>query len=175
MGNYVGVTEDPRDVYGKVMSIPDETMMTYFRLLTPHHADEFARMDEDLASGAVSPRDLKARLAREIITRLRGAEAAAAAEDHFDRVFRRHEAAEDLQELALEPADEEESGDVFLPAVMERWFGQTRSEWRRRIQQGGVSLDGEPLTSLAVPAAALAGRRLKAGKSAQVQGIIKGL
>ena len=174
-GNYVGVTEDPRDVYGKVMSIPDETMMTYFRLLTGHHADELARLDADLASGAVSPRDLKARLAREIITRLRGAAAAAAAEDHFDRVFRRHEAAEDLRELALEPADVEQSGDVFLPAVMERWFGQTRSEWRRRLQQGGVSLDGEALTSLAVPAAALSGRRLKAGKSAQVQGLIKGL
>ena len=174
-GNYVGVTEDPRDVYGKVMSIPDETMMTYFRLLTPHHADEFARMDQDLASAAVSPRDLKARLAREIITRLRGAAAAAAAEDHFDRVFRRHEAAEDLQELALAPADVEDGGQVFLPAVLERWFGQTRSEWRRRIQQGGVSLDGEPLTSLAVPAAQLAGRRLKAGKSAASQGLIKGL
>ena len=174
-GNYIGVTEDARDQYGKVMSIPDETMMTYYRLLTPHHADEFARMDEELASGAVNPRDLKARLAREIITRLRGAEAAAAAEEHFDRVFRRHEAAEDLQELLLEPADVEERGDVFLPAVMERWFGQTRSEWRRRIQQGGVSLDGEPLTQLALPAAALAGRRLKAGKSAKVQGLIKGL
>jgi tyrosyl-tRNA synthetase len=174
-GNYVGVTEDPRDVYGKVMSIPDETMMTYFRLLTPHHADEFTRMDEDLASGAVSPRDLKARLAREIITRLRGAETAAAAEDHFDRVFRRHEAGEDLQELALEPADVEESGDVFLPAVMERWFGQTRSEWRRRLQQGGVSLDGGAAASHAGPPVAQGGRRLKAGKSAQVQGIIKGL
>ncbi len=174
-GNYIGVTEDPRDQYGKIMSIPDETMMTYFRLLTPHHADELARMDEELAGGAVNPRDLKARLAREIITRLRGAEAAAAAEEHFDRVFRRHEAAADLQELALEPADLGESGDVFLPAVMERWFGQTRSEWRRRIQQGGVSLDGETLTELAVPAAALAGRRLKAGKSAKVQGLIKGL
>ena len=174
-GNYIGVTEDPRDQYGKIMSIPDATMMKYFRLLTPHHADEFARMDEELASGAVNPRDLKARLAREIITRLRGAEAAAAAEEHFERVFRRHEAADDLQELALRPSDLEDGGDVFLPAVMERWFGQTRSEWRRRIQQGGVSLDGEPLTSLAVPAAALAGRRLKAGKSAKVQGLIKGL
>ena len=174
-GNYIGVTEDPRDVYGKVMSIPDETMMTYFRLLTRHHAEEFARLDADLADGAVNPRDLKARLAREIITRLRGADAATAAEDHFDRVFRRHEAAEDVQELQLVQADVEESGDVFLPAVMERWFGQTRSEWRRRIQQGGVSLDGEPLTSLALPAAALAGRRIKAGKSAQVQGRITGV
>jgi len=174
-GNYIGVTEDPRDQYGKVMSIPDETMMKYFRLLTPHHADELARMDEELASGAVNPRDLKARLAREIITRLRGAAAAAAAEEHFDRVFRRHEAAEDLRDLALEPADVGDGGDVFVPAVLERWFGQTRSEWRRRIQQGGVSLDGEPLTQLAVPAAALAGRRLKAGKSAKVQGLVKGL
>jgi tyrosyl-tRNA synthetase len=174
-GNYIAVTEDARDQYGKVMSIPDETMMTYFRLLTPHHADEFSRMEVELASGAVNPRDLKARLAREIITRLRGAGTAAAAEEHFDRVFRRHEAADDLQVLALEPADLEATGDVFLPAVMERWFGETRSEWRRRIQQGGVSLDGEPLTRLAVPAADLAGRRLKAGKSAKVQGLIHGL
>jgi len=171
-GNYVGVTEDPRDMYGKVMSIPDETMMTYFRLLTPHHADEFTALERDLESGAVSPRDLKARLAREIITRLRGAEAAAAAEDHFDRVFRRHEAAGDLRELALEAGDVEDGGQVFVPAVLERWFGQSRSEWRRRIQQGGVSLDGEPLTSLAVPAAELAGRRIKAGKAAGLQGLI---
>lgn len=174
-GNYIGVTEDPRDVYGKVMSIPDDVMMTYFRLLTPHHADELRRLESDYESGAVNPRDLKARLAREIIARLRGADAAAAAEDHFDRVFRRHEAAADLQKLVLQPSDVEDGGQVFLPAVLERWFGQTRSEWRRRIQQGGVSLDGEPLTSLAVPAAQLSGRRLKAGKSATSQGQIKGL
>ena len=123
----------------------------------------------------MNPRDLKARLAREIITRLRGAEAAAAAEEHFDSVFRRHESAADLQELALEPGDVEDGGAVFLPAVLERWFGQTRSEWRRRIQQGGVSLDGEPVTDLAVPAAALAGKHLKAGKSAKAQGVIRGL
>ena len=171
-GNYIGVTEDPRDIYGKVMSIPDGTMMTYFRLLTRHHADELAAMEAALASGAANPRDLKAQLGREIITRLHGEEAAAAAEEHFDRVFRRHEAAADLQELVLEPGDLED-GKVFLPAVLERWFGQTRSEWRRRIQQGGVSLDGEPLTSLAVPVAELVGRRLKAGKSATVQGLIR--
>jgi tyrosyl-tRNA synthetase len=172
-GNYIGVTEDPRDVYGKVMSIPDETMMTYFRLLTPHHADEFRAMQAELESGTVDPRDLKARLAREIIARLRGAAAAAVAEDHFDKVFRRHEAAADLQELALEPSDLEDGGQVFLPAVLERWFGQTRSEWRRRIQQGGVSLDGESLSSLSLPAAQLAGRCLRAGKSARFQGVIR--
>ena len=170
-GNYIGVTEDPRDIYGKVMSIPDGTMMTYFRLLTRHHADELAAMESDLETGAVNPRDLKARLAREIIGRLHGEAAAAAAEAHFDSVFRRHEAAADLQDLSLGPADLED-GKVFMPAALERWFGQTRSEWRRRIEQGGVSLDGEPLSSLAVPAATLYGRRLKAGKSAKVQGRI---
>jgi tyrosyl-tRNA synthetase len=172
-GNYIGVTEDPRDIYGKVMSIPDGTMMAYYRLLTLHHADELAQLEADLGSGSAHPRDLKARLAREIITRLHGATAAAAAEDHFDTVFRRHEAAADLRDLALEPADLED-GMVFLPKVMERWFGQTRSEWRRRIQQGGVSLDGAPLSALAVPAAQLVGRRLKAGKSAGTQGVIRG-
>jgi tyrosyl-tRNA synthetase len=173
-GNYIGVTEDPRDIYGKVMSVPDEVMMPYFRLLTNHHADEFAQLDADLASGAADPRDLKARLARAIFARLRGAEAAGAAEEHFDRVFRRHEAAEDLQELALGPGDLED-GSVYLPKVMQRWFGLTRSEGRRRIEQGGVSLDGEPVTTLAVPADQLAGRRLKAGKSARAQGLVRGL
>jgi len=179
-GNYIGVTEDSRDVYGKVMSVPDEVMMAYYRLLTSHHADEFVKLEADLASGAERPRDLKARLAREIITRLRGAEAAAAAEEHFDRVFRRHEAADDLQVLALESGDLEDgsagsAASVYLPKAMERWFGLSRSEARRRIEQGGVTLDGEPVTSLAVPAAQLAGRRLKAGKSAKAQGVVRGL
>src|SRR5690606_1966402 len=107
-GNYIGVTEDPRDIYGKVMSIPDAAMMTYYRLLTPHHADEFVRLEAALAAGEENPRDARARLAREIITRLAGAEAAAAAEAHFDAVFRRHEAAGDLQELRLEPGDLED-------------------------------------------------------------------
>jgi tyrosyl-tRNA synthetase len=174
LGNYIGVTEDPRDVYGKVMSIPDPVIMTYFRLLTAHHAAEIAALDEGLASGALPARDLKARLAREIIARLRGETAAAEAEEHFDRVFRRHEAAGDLPELALLPGDLED-GRVFLPKVMERWFGATRSEWRRRIEQGGVSLDGEPVGDLALPLDALAGRRLKAGKSAALQGLIGNL
>ncbi len=172
-GNYIGVTDDPRDVYGKVMSIPDTVMMTYFRLLTTHHATELDALARDLANGRADPRDLKARLAREIITRLRGAEEAAAGEEHFDRVFRRREAGEDLAELVLEPGDLEDDR-VFLPAVLARWFGQSRSEWRRRIEQGGVSLDGEPATTLAVPATELVGKHLKAGKSAKVQGVVRG-
>ncbi len=172
-GNYIGVSEDPRDMYGKVMSVPDAAMITYFRLLTRHDAAELERLEAELASGTVNLRDAKARLAREIITRLRGAAAARAAEDNFERVFRRHESAADLRELALRP-DDLDNGVVYVPKVMERWFGLSRSEARRRVEQGGVSLDGEPLTGLSLPADHLAGRRIKAGKSAQVQGLIVG-
>jgi len=173
LGNYIGVTEDPRDIYGKVMSIPDETMPIYFRLLTPHHAEELEEIERALSTRAVAPRDLKARLAREIIARLRGTEAAAEAEEHFERVFRRHEVATDLPTLEI-LAEEEENGAVYLPRVMERWFGVTRSDARRRIDQGGVSLDGATVVSLALPAAALRGKHIKAGKSAKLQGIIAG-
>jgi tyrosyl-tRNA synthetase len=172
LGNYIGVTEDPRDAYGKVMSIPDEVILTYFRLLTAHHAAEIAALEEGLSGGSLAPRDLKARLAREIITRLHGEAAAAAAEEHFDRVFRRHEAADDLRELDLVPGDVED-GRVFLPKVMERWFGLTRSEARRRIEQGAVSLDGEPVTALTVPGDQLIGCHIKAGKSANAQGLVR--
>ena len=173
LGNYVGVSEDPRDVYGKLMSIPDEVILTYFRLLTPHHASEIAGFERGLASGEINPRDLKASLAREIIARLRGEAAATAAEEHFDRVFRRHELSDDVQTLTLEPADVAD-GAVFLPAVMERWFGISRSEARRRILQGGVTLNGAPVGELSLPAADLAGAHLKAGKSATFQGVVAG-
>ena len=174
-GNYIGVSEDARDVYGKVMSIPDETIMIYFRLLSGHHADELAVMEATLAASVANPRDLKAQLAREIIVRLRGAAAAAAAEEHFDRVFRHREtgAGADLAELALQ-ADDDEDGKVYLPKVLERWFGLTRSDARRRIEQGGLTLDGEAVTDLSVPAASLPGKHVKAGKSAKLQGIVKG-
>jgi tyrosyl-tRNA synthetase len=153
------------------MSIPDETIAVYFRLLTAHHADELEEIERALTASEVKPRDLKARLAREIIARLRGTEAAAEAEEHFERVFRRHEAAVDLHPLEI-LAEDEENGSVYLPRVLERWFGVTRSDARRRIDQGGVSLDGKTVVSLTLPAEELRGRHIKAGKSAKFQGII---
>jgi hypothetical protein len=90
-------------------------------------------------------------------------------------VFRRHEAADDLQELALVPGDLED-GRVFLPKVMERWFGATRSECAAAHRAGRRQRStASPWPSSSVPLAALAGRRLKAGKSAAAQGLIKGL
>ena len=87
-------------------------------------------------------------------------------------MFRRRETADHLPELRLAP-DDDEDGLVYLPKVLERWFGLTRSEARRRVEQGAVSLDGEPVTTLAVPADQLAGRHIKAGKSAKAQGLVR--
>ena len=172
-GNYIGVTEDPRDVYGKVMSVPDEVMMTYFRLLTNHHADEFARHGGRPGVGRRRP------------ARPQGAPRA---RDHHAAARRRRprprrKSTSTGSSAATRPATTcrssrsspttSRTAAVYLPKVMERWFGLTRSEGRRRIEQGGVSLDGEPVTSLAVPADQLAGRRLKAGKSAKAQGVIR--
>jgi tyrosyl-tRNA synthetase len=171
-GNYIGVTDDPRDIYGKVMSIPDATMMTYFLLLTAHHADELKLIEQQLADGSADPRDTKAALAREIITRLHGPEAAAAAEVHFDRTFRRRELDGAAAELTLIDTDVED-GQVFLPKVMERWFGITRSDARRRLEQGGVALNGKPVTALSVPSESLPGTQIKAGKAARFQGIVR--
>jgi tyrosyl-tRNA synthetase len=129
-------------------------------------------MERDLVAGKINPRDLKARLAGEIITRLRGAAAAVEAEEHFERVFRRHElGAADLTPLTLEPGDDE-AGTVYLPKLLERWFGLSRSEARRRLEQGGVTLDGEAVTDLSVSTAFLAGKRVKAGKSTTFQGVV---
>jgi tyrosyl-tRNA synthetase len=171
-GNYIGVSEDPRDIYGKLMSIPDSAIMTYFRLLTTHHADELSQMESGLSAGTINPRDLKAQLAREIIARLRGALVAAEAEEHFERVFRRHESA--AAPLTLELRSGDLDGDtVYLPKVMERWFGMSRSEARRRIEQGGVTVDGQLVSELSLPVSALDGRSLRAGKSAKMQGVVR--
>ena len=75
-------------------------------------------------------------------------------------------------DAALEPADIED-GTVYLPAIMERWFALSRSEGRRRIEQGGVTLDGAAVAAFSVPAAELAGKHLKAGKSARTQGVVR--
>ena len=172
-GNYIGVAEDARDVYGKIMSIPDGAIMTYFRLLTSRHAAELRAMEADLAGGQINPRDLKAALARDIIGRLQGEEAAAAAEEHFDRVFRRREAATDVAELSLRP-DDVEDGTVYLPRAMERWFGLTRSEGRRRIEQRAVTLDGQCVSELSLPVGEVRGKHIKVGKSAKFQGVVTG-
>ena len=151
LGNYIGVTEPAEEIFGKVMSIPDEAMPLYYDLL----------LDRTFDSGR-HPNEAKRDLARELAARFAGGEdAAGAAEAHFDRLHREHEAPEEIEEAPLPAGD-----PLHLPALLESAFGITRSEARRLLAGGGVKLDGEPLdgSRLDVPAGDLEGRVIQLGK-----------
>jgi tyrosyl-tRNA synthetase len=162
LGNQIGVTDAPEEMYGKTMSIPDEAMGEYRRLLlVPRSQGDDPDASEGPAAGQ-SPRDAKRTLARELVGWLHSAEDAAAAERHFDRVHIEGEAPENIQEATFQG----DNGLVHLPAVMAAEFGISRSQARRLIDEGGVTL-GE--TQLApgehdVPGERADGQVLKVGK-----------
>jgi len=154
LGNYVGVTEAPEEMFGKLMRIPDDVMGTYYELL----------LGEDLPDEA--PVKAKRALARRIVERFHDAAAADAAEAHFDKVHVAHEVPDDIPELSLADADGVNGGDVHLPALIAGVFDMSSSEARRLISQGGVKIDGEgvPAAKLDVPVEELGGRVLQVGK-----------
>jgi len=145
-GNYVGITELPEEQFGKTMSIPDDALPQWWELLVGEPAP------------AVEAMEWKLELARRIVARWHGEEAARAAEAHFTRVVRQGEAPEEMPEVVLE----EET--VHLPQLLAGAFGQTTSHWRRVIDQGGISADGRRVDGYDLPAAELDGAVLQAGK-----------
>jgi tyrosyl-tRNA synthetase len=147
-GNYIALVEDPNEQFGKTMRLPDELLETYYRLV----------MERELSSG--DPMQAKLALARFVVERGHGPEAAVAAEEHFTRVVRDGEAPAEVPEAPLPPGD-----PVHLPALLVEHLGvSSTSEARRLIAQGAVKLDGRPATELDVPRAALAGALVQAGK-----------
>jgi len=148
-GNYIGVTDAPEEMFGKVMRVPDANLEEYWRLL----------LSEDPPAGA-GPNEAKRELGRRLVARFHGEDAPEGAEEHFNRLFVRHEAPDDVEEFAF--ADD----PVHLPALIADAFGVSRSEGRRAISQGGVKLDGEtlPADPLDCPAGTLDGRVLQLGK-----------
>jgi tyrosyl-tRNA synthetase len=140
-GNYIGLTDAPGEMFGKVMSIPDELMGKYFRLCTPLEVAEVDEIEAGLASGALHPNATKRRLARDIVALYHDSESAAAAEAGFDKVFREHAMPDEIPEMTVSLDDE-----VYLPGLMqELGLASTSSEGRRMIDQGGVKIDGEAL------------------------------
>ena len=161
-GNYIGLTDAPADMFGKVMSIPDELMPRYFRLCTALPVDELDEIDSGLASGAEHPNAVKRRLGREIVGLYHGPEAAVAAEHAFDRVFRQHETPEEVPEIAVTVGDV-----VYLPTLLaEIGLVTSASEGRRMIDQGGVKIDGATVqrSDYECPRARVVGSVLQVGK-----------
>ena len=149
--NHVGVTEPPEEMFGKTMSLPDAAMGAWFTLL-----------GIEPPGAQAAPMEAKRALARAMVERFWGAEAARRAEQHFDRTVVRHEAPEEIDDLLVAG----DGGQVHLPALIASGFGHSRSEARRLLAQGAVRLDGEELSEddLDLPAERLDGAVLQVGR-----------
>jgi tyrosyl-tRNA synthetase len=142
LGNYVGITEAPDEMFGKLMSIPDELMWSYYELVTDRRPEEIAALRQQVASGAVHPMDLKMKLATEVIGDFHGAEAARKAAEHFQRVFRDRQAPTEapVHKLGRGPAKK------LAALLAELQLAPSKSEADRLIKQGGVEIDGVAAT-----------------------------
>ena len=165
-GNYVGLTDEPADMFGKVMSIPDEIMVKYFRLASTLSVDEIDSIEAGLAAGELHPNKVKRQLAANIVAAYHGDEAAGAAEADFDRVFKNHDAPKDIPEFAadLTPNDE---GKVYLAKLIaDAGLAKSAGEARRLIDGGGVKVNGAaiPAKEYNVDPSMLAGAVLQVGK-----------
>ncbi len=136
-GNYIGIDEPPEQMYGKVMSIPDHAMSNYFNLVTRWTPAEIARIEADLKSGKLHPRDAKMKLAWEIVSIFHGDEAADAAEAHFRQVFQERELPPEMPTFTVsEPVN-------IVDLIAQTGLAKSKSAARRLIQQGGVRLNGD--------------------------------
>jgi len=138
LGNYIGITESPTDIFGKLMSIPDDLMWTYYDLVTDRTPSEIDVLKKEVASGAAHPMDVKMRLAQEVIAGFHGEEAARKAAENFQRVFRDRQAPAEapIQRISGRPAQKLSALLVELELV------PSKSEGERLVKQGGVEIDG---------------------------------
>jgi tyrosyl-tRNA synthetase len=144
-GNYVALTDPREEMFGKLMSIPDTLIAKYELLCSDLGPEENERVVRGLADGSVHPNQEKRRMARAIVDLYHGAGAGVAAEARFDQVHRAHELPDDVAEVAL-PADVLRDGKAWLPRVLvAAGLAASNGEARRKVTEGGVRLDGEPL------------------------------
>ncbi len=135
-GNYIGINEDPKDMYGKTMSIPDNLIVRYFELTTNLSPEEINEINRQLLGGE-NPRNLKMRLAREIVKIYHSEEAATEAEEHFIQVFSKKELPDDIQEVRITG-----TSLIIVDILMQLGAAPSKGEARRLIQGGGVKYNG---------------------------------
>jgi tyrosyl-tRNA synthetase len=161
LGNYVGINETPEDIYGKIMSISDTLMLRYYELLTDMTVPQLEQLGKDLESGARHPMEAKRELAWHIVSDFQGRDAADNAAAHFSRVFQKREAPEEMDTVELEAG-----AHVLVDLLTALGMAASKSESRRLIRQGAVSLDGEKLTEQTASITMLEGKEmvLRCGK-----------
>jgi tyrosyl-tRNA synthetase len=141
MGNYIPIDTTAEDMYGKLMSVPDKAMPTYFRLVTRWTALEIEALEKDIASGKIHPMIAKKKMAREVTEIFHGADAAQRAEEFFKTVHQDGDLPDDIPTFKLR------AGQTVLDVLIEGKLVATKSEGRRLFEQNGIRLDGETLTN----------------------------
>ena len=155
LGNAIGVAEPPDQIYGKLMSVPDDLMIRYYELLTEENLQEIR---------AMHPMEAKQRLALLLVRQLHGQEAAQSAQDRFNQIFRKREIPEEVREFKV-PAALLKEGKVFpVDLLAESGIAPSRAEAKRLLQQGAVDLDGRRLSDPQIPVVVKSGSILKVGK-----------
>ncbi|WP_054028042.1 tyrosine--tRNA ligase [Bacillus sp. FJAT-28004] len=150
LGNYIGIDEEPNQIYGKSMSIPDRLMLKYYELATDLSNEELAALKAALADGSVHPRDAKMQLGATFVRMYHGEAAAIAAENHFITVFQQRALPDDIEEAAIS-SDQLENGQIGIVKLLTLLGLQpTSSEARRSVQQGAVRLNEEKITDINV-------------------------
>ncbi len=138
-GNYIAFNDTPKDIYGKVMSIPDALLMKYMRLLTEFDEETLSRYERNMREERVNPRDYKMELARKMVELLYNPEESVKAQEEFVQVFQKKNLPSDIPDLLLSETSIE-AVDLLTKAGI-----PSRSEAKRLIQQGGVTLDDQKL------------------------------
>jgi tyrosyl-tRNA synthetase len=164
LGNYVSIRAEAVDMFGKLMSVSDDAMEQYARLAARMPDDQIGEVTAAAQAGGPEAGEAKRAVARAVVSLYHGPAAAAEAEAAFDRVFRRHDAPEDVPEVDLD-TELVEDGEVALPALLaDLGLAASRGDARRLISQGGVRIDGRPVSEERVPADELRGALLQVGK-----------
>ncbi len=145
LGNHIPINSTPEDMFGKVMSIPDTAMPSFFRLVTRWTPPEIDSIEKQLADGKLHPRDAKMRLSHEIVDSYYGSEAAEKAADNFIRLFQKHDRPTEVEKFYLQ------EGQTVIDVMVSAGMVASKNEGRRLIEQNAVRLDGETLSDPQVP------------------------
>ena len=169
-GNYIGISDSPKDIFGKTLSIADSLIYTYYELATDISNAELTKVKSDLENPDVNPRNIKRALAKKLVEMYHSAEAAKEAEEEFDKIFIKKEIPDEIPFFEITNGQKEIS---ILDLITTVNFAPSKGEARRLVQQGGVTLDGEKIADISATVQLKAENILKVGKRKFIKIIVK--
>ena len=158
--NYIGISDEPSQIFGRTLSIPDNLIFNYFELATNVSNQKLGEVKTQLENGSVNPRDLKRELARTIVTMYHNQEAAETAQQEFDNIFINKGLPDEIEEFTV--GNNKEINILDLIVLVN--FAPSKGEARRLVQQGGVSIDGDKISDVQQVVSVKSGVVLKVGK-----------